>query len=1182
MMLPTGTVTFLFTDIQGSTPLWEVEPDKMAEALLIHNSALRQAIEAKGGVVFKTVGDAFQAAFPTAPQALQAALDGQRALHISDWNELGPLKARMGLHTGKAELDPEGDEYAVSHTKNRVARIMSAAHGGQVLLSLSTAELLRGHLPWNVTLKDLGEHHLKGLLQPEHVFQVLAPDLPVDFPAPNTITRPQENHLTAILARFAEEHPTANVNFLDSTVYSFPLAEEEQQQFIQLLRFARTLQLEKPVYESVYHHLLYLYVLNGSRLDLLRGIDRLLRGLVDGQGGLLMISGVSGIGKTSSVMAFQERVHQLGAQFILVHSFEQDGTSYILWQNVVEAVSVAAGQSIRSLPAPIGDGPYAQSAHQLNQALTRWLEHCASVQPLVIVLDDLQWADVDSLEVLNILTSHPKPAPILFIATYRSEETDRSDPLYTYLPQLQRNRPHTHFHLAPLTREDTSRLVTAYQGTCSPQLAVYMQERAEGHPLFTVELLNDLITQKLLSQDQEGRWLPPEQSVPVPKILKQLILQRVSRLGSQVERLLSVAAIAGEFWSLKVIEPLLDMPEREIITAVENVLRSEIILIEDDQAEIYRFSHGLVRQVLYTAQLARQRKQIHAQIAAQFEIQQPGNIFATAHHFFEGEAWEKAVTCFQMAGDEAIQHFAYHSALQCYQKALAAAERTDHAFDETSLQIYDRLGRIHRALEQREQAEVVYSRMRDLARNSGDLNAEGHALVNLAFVRALHYQLGLSETTANEALRIGEQIGDAVLLSHVHTCLGSLLLFQGQLDEAKEHFRQVFQNAEVMPESSMLLDTLRLSAYRTIWQSQYAEAENYAREALHMARQMADPLAVVGAFQNLSFVQIEQGQYIEAYHNIHAMLDDIEDAGSNHHQKPRLLNLMGYLYLELGDAQTALQWDQKALEAIQSIHTQTIEMLRYSLLNQATDYLHLGQLDQVQETIDQFEVIHEAPAFMKFRYTNRYQLLLCEWYLHQERYEQAVDVAQVARALAQAHGMVKNIAKSHWFEGQATGGMMRFNDALDHLEKAADLADSIQHGSLRWKARVTLAETMLKAGRPADAVTGQARALVNQAIQSLTGSPLHETLLASPWIHRLTELEGSPSSEKNRYPAGLTEREVEVLRLVASGATNQQIAAVLHISVRTVNTHMTNILNKTVCENRTAASAFAIQHHLVS
>lgn len=181
LTLPTGTVTFLFTDIQGSTPLWESQPEKMAQALQVHNTALRGAIQANGGAVFKTVGDAFQAAFPTAPQALKAAIEGQKALAAASWNELGELKVRMGIHSGKAELDPDGDEYAVSHTKNRVGRVMSAAQGGQVLLSLAAAELLRGHLPMQVSLKDLGEHRLKGLLIPEHLFQVQAPDLPIAF-----------------------------------------------------------------------------------------------------------------------------------------------------------------------------------------------------------------------------------------------------------------------------------------------------------------------------------------------------------------------------------------------------------------------------------------------------------------------------------------------------------------------------------------------------------------------------------------------------------------------------------------------------------------------------------------------------------------------------------------------------------------------------------------------------------------------------------------------------------------------------------------------------------------------------------------------------------------------------------------------------------------------------------------
>jgi predicted ATPase/class 3 adenylate cyclase len=199
--LPVGTVTFLFTDMQGSTPLWEREPEKMAEALQIHNALLRQAVEIHAGVVFKIVGDSFQVAFDTALQALEAAIQGQRLLQSATWNELGALKVRMGLHTGEAELDPNGDEYAVSHTKNRAARIMSAVHGGQIVVSQESADLVRRDLPDGVTLKDLGDHRLKGMLLPEHLFQVCAVGLPQNFP-PLATLEVNRNNLPVQLSDF--------------------------------------------------------------------------------------------------------------------------------------------------------------------------------------------------------------------------------------------------------------------------------------------------------------------------------------------------------------------------------------------------------------------------------------------------------------------------------------------------------------------------------------------------------------------------------------------------------------------------------------------------------------------------------------------------------------------------------------------------------------------------------------------------------------------------------------------------------------------------------------------------------------------------------------------------------------------------------------------------------------------
>ena len=131
--LPTGTVTFLFTDIEGSTKRWEANPAAMQAAFSRQEAILRHAIEANGGYAYKMVGDAFQAAFPTAPQALQAALDAQRALHSESWPaETGEVRVRMALHTGVTE--ERGDDY-VGPALNRVARLLSAGHGGQILLS---------------------------------------------------------------------------------------------------------------------------------------------------------------------------------------------------------------------------------------------------------------------------------------------------------------------------------------------------------------------------------------------------------------------------------------------------------------------------------------------------------------------------------------------------------------------------------------------------------------------------------------------------------------------------------------------------------------------------------------------------------------------------------------------------------------------------------------------------------------------------------------------------------------------------------------------------------------------------------------------------------------------------------------------------------------------------------------
>jgi predicted ATPase/class 3 adenylate cyclase len=179
MGLPSGTVTFLFGDIEGSTRLWEQYPDAMPEALAQHDELLRTAVQSCGGHVVKTTGDGLFAVFGRADSAVAAALAAQRSLAAATWGVAGRLRVRMGLHTGHSEFH---DSDYHGPTVNRAARLSSAGHGGQVLLSGATQAVVGDALPEGAELVDLGEHRLRDLAQPVHVFQLMHPTLPADFP----------------------------------------------------------------------------------------------------------------------------------------------------------------------------------------------------------------------------------------------------------------------------------------------------------------------------------------------------------------------------------------------------------------------------------------------------------------------------------------------------------------------------------------------------------------------------------------------------------------------------------------------------------------------------------------------------------------------------------------------------------------------------------------------------------------------------------------------------------------------------------------------------------------------------------------------------------------------------------------------------------------------------------------
>ena len=192
--LPSGTVTFLFTDIEGSTSRWENATRAMARSAPRHDAIVRRAVTRHRGSVFKTVGDEFCCAFSSAADAAAAAEAIQRGLAAEDFEAAGGIRVRIAIHSGVAD-ERDGDYFGPAI--NRVARLLSVGHGGQTLLSTATAELVRP-LPEGWRLDDLGQHELKDLSAPEHIWSLVFPGLSDTFPPLRTSRAPAEQPALSI------------------------------------------------------------------------------------------------------------------------------------------------------------------------------------------------------------------------------------------------------------------------------------------------------------------------------------------------------------------------------------------------------------------------------------------------------------------------------------------------------------------------------------------------------------------------------------------------------------------------------------------------------------------------------------------------------------------------------------------------------------------------------------------------------------------------------------------------------------------------------------------------------------------------------------------------------------------------------------------------------------------------
>lgn len=825
--LPTGTVAFLFTDIEGSTPLYQQFPEAMRLALARHNAILRAAVQEHNGFVFQVIGDAFCVSFAQASDAVRATLAAQRALHAEPWGETGPLRVRMGIHVGAAES--AGGDYLSSLTLIRTQRLMSAGSGGQILISLATAEIVRDQLPRGVQLRALGAHRLRGLAQPEQIFQVEAPDLPRDFPP----------------LRAPVQLETA-----ETTLWLDQLARGQL-----IGRAAESKQLEQ-VWNAV----------QSSPSQVLTH--------------LVLLSGEPGVGKTRLAEYLMDRARRKGAVVLRGGCYEFEATTPYLpfvemlrdWvplqdpQTLRDLLGETAPEIAKLAPAieaKLGAQPPSPTLSpsedrlRLFDSLARLFQRLAVERGLLLFLDDLHWADQGTLNLLHYILRRLQQERVLVLAAYREVELARTHPLATALVEWNREHLATRVALKRLGPNDTAALLAALFGqeSVSAEFGALVYRETEGNPFFIEEVIKALIEQGEIYREGES-WQRKEMSdLVLPQSIKEAIGRRLNRLSEATVQVLHTAAALGKVFSFRELSAVMDggaAQEDALLDALDEASDAQLLRAERD--DHFAFTHDKIREVLYEELNAIRRRRLHQRIAdGLYKLMQSsaagydGRVHAAdlAYHFALAGDWENARRFSLHAAEQAQVVFAYDEALQHLDRAREAAEALSEG--DQLVEIAERRGDIQRLRGATPEALASYQQAlagTDVRARRAALNSKiGDIYISVGDERGAPYlQAALDEldpaAQTNELAQTLAQFGRRHHYRTEHT-------------QAIEYLQRARALAEPLDDSYTLstIYSYLAGAYQHL--ARYGESDHWAQLTIDLGKRHNDPHAETMGYEFL-------------------------------------------------------------------------------------------------------------------------------------------------------------------------------------------------------------------------------------------------------------------------------------------------------------------------------------------
>ena len=696
--------------------------------------------------------------------------------------------------------------------------------------------------------------------------------------------------------------------------------------------------------------------------------------------------------------------------------------------------------------------------------------------------------------------------PLLLILTYRVE----------YTPPFGSRSFYTTLTLHSLSAAETAAMASRVLGTAQfPQeLHTAIMEKAEGIPLFIEEVTKTLLDLGVLQQeDGDYRLVKHLAEVSVPDTIQGIIMARLDRLGEDGKRTVQLASVIGRQFLVRLLERVAGSTG-QFEGFLQELKTLEIIYEQGLLPEpAYIFKHAVIQDVAYHSLLVQRRKELHRAVGCAIEELYPDRLAnhyeELAHHFVQGEAWDKAFDYLVRAGDKAKNAYANQTALDFYARAFTVAPQVVPSLPAKRItELYQRRSQVYLLLSRYPEAIAEAEGMRESARAAGERQSEGEALADLALCLYMTFSwehMPQVQSAGEEALRIAQETGDERVAARSLISLGIVDQVHGKLLEQDAKLRQALRIGETRGFQDVIAHALRWLGAAANWRGELQSAITLCQEGERAAVDIYDGAIELRTQADRCLAHIGLGEYAEAFTAINDGLTKARDR-DNTLTLGRLTNTLGWLHQELGDFQRAAAYDRDSADLGQRFRNSNVEIS--ACINLGFDYLHLGEparaLTLLENTLSRAE---KGFGAHRWRWTMHLCAYIADTLLALGAPDQALPQVERGFAEARATGSMKYIARFHALRGAIALAAQQWHQAEADCHEALRIARQISYPTLTWQAAYLLARSQARQNNLEAAFASVQLAVetIDTVTARIPDPALRETFLAWPRVQAVRE-----------------------------------------------------------------------------